>query len=278
MRSPGLIPLCLLLTPCAVSAQAPDDSLRFEVASVKPHVPAAGERPGSSFKGGPGTEDPGRITVINRMLSTLIIEAYGIRAYQLERPEWLAESRYDIAANVPPGATPAQAKAMMRNFLVERFDLKIRREMKDTAVYELVVAKDGLKMKPSDETQPSIAGPVAFDKLRTGGDGFPQLPPSAQTILEAFTPEGAKATGQRQPMSKIVTWLSDRADRPILDETGLRGTYDFSMTWNADQNDAGQDYGLLAATEKQLGLKLEPKKTPVEMLIVVSALKVPKEN
>ena len=271
-----LFSLCLI-PMCGALALTSDDSLTFEVASVKPHPPSAGGPAGSSFKGGPGTDDPGRITVINRMLSTLIIEAYGIRAMQLERPEWVAESRYDIVANVPPGATPAQAKAMMRNLLEQRFDLKIRREMKDLAVYEMVIGKDGLKMKPSDETRPA-SGPVAFDKLKTGGDGFPELPPSAQTILEYFTPEGAKVMCQRESMSKIVSWLSERADRPIINKTGLQGTYDFSMTWNPDQNDAGQDYGLLAATEKQLGLKLEPEKTPVEMLIVVSALRVPKEN
>ena len=281
MRIRVLLSLCLVPV-CGALAQTSDDSLTFEVASVKPHPPVAGEPAGSSFKGGPGTDDPGRITVINRMLSTLIIEAYGIRAFQLERPEWLTENRYDIIAKVPPGATAQQAKAMMRNLLVERFDLKIRREMRDVPVYAMVIAKDGLKMKPSADDPagqpPTPAGADVLDKMKTGGDGFFRPPPNVQTILESFNDEGAKATGQRQSLSKIATWLRARSDRPVIDETGLQGNYDFSVTWPPDQNQAGIDYGLAPAVEKQLGPKLEPRKMPSEMLIVVSALRVPKEN
>ena len=278
MRVSALIPLCRLLVAYSAVAQTPDDSLTFEVASVKPHPPSAGE-PGSSFKGGPGTDDPGRITVINRMLSTLVIEAYGIRAFQLESPAWLAENRYDILAKLPPGTTPQQAKVMMRNLLAERFDLKIRRETRDLPVYALVVAKEGLKMKPSKESQPPTpTDPSAFQKLKPGGDSFYQPPPNVQTILESYTSEGAKAIGQRQSLSRIVTWLTDSSDKPVINETDIQGNYDFTVTWTPDQNDAGIDYGLAPALEKQLGLKLEPRKMPTEMLIVVSALKIPKEN
>jgi uncharacterized protein (TIGR03435 family) len=281
VRVSAIIPLCLL-SGCGAFAQAPDNSLTFEVASVKPHPPAAGGPAGSSFNGGPGTSDPGRITVINRMLSTLIIEAYGIRAFQLERPAWVAENRFDIIAKVPPGTTPQQAKVMMRNLLVERFDLQIRREMRDVPVYAMVIAKDGLKMKPSVDNPagqpPTPADPNVFDKLKPGGDGFPQLPPSAQTIMLTSNGESSKAIGQRQSLSKIVAWLRAEADRPVIDETGLQGNYDFSVTWTPDQNGPGGDYAVIPAVEKQLGLKLEPRRMPTEMLIVVSALKVPKEN
>jgi len=277
MRISVLFPLCLLCV-CTARAQANDDSLTFEVASVKLHSPVD-EEAGSSFKGGPGTSDPGTITVINRMLRTLIIEAYGIHGYQIEHPAWVEEYRYDIVAKVPPGATPQQAKAMMRNLLVERFHLKIRRETRDLPVYALVVAKEGLKMKPSQEAQPpGPFDPSVLDHLKAGSDGFFRPPPNMQTVFTSYTDEGAKATGQRQSLSKIVTWLAARSDRPVIDETRLQGNYDFSLTWSPDQNDAGIDYGISFALEKQLGLKMEPRKLPTEMLIVVSALKVPTEN
>ena len=134
--------LCVLLLVVSTAfGQAIDRSLTFEVASVKLNPPHAGEPVGSKFSGGPGTSDPERITVINRMLRTLIIEAYGIRGYQIEHPAWLKENRYDIFAKVPPGTTPEEAKAMMRNLLKERFELKIRREMRDLPAYVLTVAK-----------------------------------------------------------------------------------------------------------------------------------------
>ena len=75
--------LLCLLSVCTVFAQQTVESLTFEVASVRPHPQVAGEPVGSSFNGCPGTSDPERITVINRMLRTLIIEAYGIRAFQI---------------------------------------------------------------------------------------------------------------------------------------------------------------------------------------------------
>jgi uncharacterized protein (TIGR03435 family) len=276
MRS--LCPL-LLLAASAAFSQTSDRRLTFEVASVKLNPPHDGEPVGSKFNGGPGTSDPERITVINRMLRTLIIDAYGIRGYQIEHPAWMQENRYDIFAKVPPGATPGEAKAMMRNLLDDRFDLKIRREMRDLPVYVLTVAKGGVKMKPSQEAQPAIsAESLASGRLKADGDGFTQLPPNVQTILESYTGEGAKATGQRQSIARIATWLAAHSDRPVIDETGLEGNYDFSFKWSPDQNGSGIDYGLPPAVEKQLGLKMESRKVPTEMLIVVSALKAPKEN
>ncbi len=283
MQVSALILLCLL-SVCGAFAQASDDSLTFEVASVKPHPLVAGEPAGSSFNGGPGTSDPGQITVINRTLRTLVIEAYGIRGFQIEHPQWVGDERFDIIAKVPPGTTPPQAKAMMRNLLVERFDLRIRRETRGLPVYALVVAKGGLKMKPSADDpagQPPAPaeGLIALDKLKTGSDGFRQLPPGAHTVMASYTADTAKVTGQKQPLSQLVSWLSSRvSDRPIIDETGLKGNYDFSMTWSLEYDGAGNDFGLFAALEQQLGLKMDPRKMPTEMLIVVSALRVPKEN
>jgi uncharacterized protein (TIGR03435 family) len=234
VRVSTVIALCLL-SVCGVFAQTPDDSRTFEVASVKPHPPVAGEPAGSSFKGGPGTDDPGQITVINRTLRTLVIEAYGIRGFQIEHPQWVGDERFDIIAKVPRGATPQQAKAMMRNLLVDRFDLKVRRETRDLPVYALVIAKGGLKMKPSVDDPagqpPTPSGPDVFDKMKMGGDGFFRPPPNVQTILDSFTSEGAEATGQKQSLPKIVAWLRDRSDKPVIDETSLQGNYDFSVTW-----------------------------------------------
>jgi uncharacterized protein (TIGR03435 family) len=266
----------VLILLFATAAAAQD----FDVASVKLHVPKAGEGNSSKMTGGPATEDPGRIVVTNRTLRTLIIEAYGIRNFQIEHPGWMGDLRYDIVAKVPAGASHQDSRVMMRKLLEDRFELKIRREMRDLSVYGLTIAKGGLKMTQSTATAPGVSGEnLDMSKLKTGSDGFSQLPAGAQTILTNYTAAGAKTIGARQTISKIVTWLTGEVDKPVFDETGLKGEYNFSMVWAPPHNqnlDTAAD--IFTALPKQLGLKLEPRKRPVEMLIVESGRKDPIEN
>jgi uncharacterized protein (TIGR03435 family) len=252
----------------------------FDVTSVKLHVPKDGEGNGSKMTGGPGTEDPGRIVVTNRTLRTLIIEAYGIRNFQIEHPEWMGDLRYDIIAKVPAGASHPDARIMMRKLLEERFELKIRHEKRDLSVYALTIAKGGIKMTQSAATTPGITGEnIDMSRLKTGSDGFSQLPAGAQTILTNYTQAGAKTIGARQTIPKLLTWLTNVVEKPVFDETGLKGEYNFSMVWappNNQNTDTATD--IFTALPKQLGLKLEPRKRPVEMLIVESGRKDPLEN
>jgi uncharacterized protein (TIGR03435 family) len=237
--------------------QTPDDSLTFEVASVKPRVPVAGAPTSSSMTGGPGTDDPGHITCSNRTLRTLIIEAYGIRGFQIEHPDWVGEARFDILAKVPRDATKQQARIMMRNLLAERFQLQIRREKRDLPVYALTAAKGGIKIKASAETTTE----------------------NSPGIVTSYRDGRASTIASRQSISKLLTWLTGMVDRPVLDTTGLKGDYDFNLTWSPDYSHNGDpNADLFPAVQQQLGLKLEPRKMPIDMLIVVSARKVPVEN
>jgi uncharacterized protein (TIGR03435 family) len=292
-------PVCLcLLAAAGACAQTQDASLTFEVASVKPHVPKPGkENSGSSQRGGPGTDDPGQITVDNRTLRTLIIEAYGLKGYQLVHPAWLGTERYDIVAKVAPGATKQQSRIMMRNLLVERFQLKFHREMKDLPVYELSVGKGGPKMKPS-ETQPLKPGetppndnPIELKKLKPGGEGFLEIPAGTKGMVTTFMPGRAQLTARKQTVKQLIAMIEDREDRPIIDVTGLTGDYDFTLLWSPEANDpalngidrnpavqAGDAPPLDYALEQQLGLKLTPKKAPTNMMIVDSAGKASIEN
>jgi uncharacterized protein (TIGR03435 family) len=278
---PQEVPMhALFLFPLLLCAQSPDDAVTFEVASVKTHIAAPGESTGSSQKGGPGTSDPGRIVATNRTLRTLVIEAYGIRGFQLEHPTWVGENRYDIVAKVPSGATHMQARTMMQNLLKERFHLEIRREKRERQVYALIASKNGPKLTQSASADPSAAPTeVDFSKLKTGGDGFPQAPAGAQTIMTTYMAGGkAKTTGLRQTMSKVVTWLTDVVNEPVINETGLKGEYDFSMVWNPNPDREGEvSVDIFAAVQQQLGLKLERRKMPIDMIVVVSALKEPVE-
>ncbi len=187
---------------------------------------------------------------------------------------------------------------MMRNLLVDRFQLKFPRELRDLPVYKLVVGKGGPKMKPSvtlpvnpSETPPA-EHPIDLQKLKTGSDGFLEIPPGTRGIVETFMPGKATLTARRQTVKQLITMLADRVDRPILDMTSLPGDFDFNLIWSPESTD--QAVGgvapsaasinepdapqLFDALERQLGLKLIPKKASTDMMIVDSANKVPIDN
>jgi len=123
----------------------------FEVASVKPSppVPPAGGVYFGPPRGGPGTPDPEQITWTYALMKTVLMTAYDVKNYQINGPAWLDSERYDIAVKIAPGATKEQVGVMWQNLLAERFGLKVHHESKEFQVSELVVGKDGAKLKPT---------------------------------------------------------------------------------------------------------------------------------
>jgi hypothetical protein len=164
---------------CAALAQT------FEVASVKPAAPITGNRIMVMMRGGPGTPDPGQITYTNVSLQNVLINAYGVKGFQISGPGWLDSERYDIVAKVPRGATKEQFMGMLQNLLAERFKLTLHREKKDLPMYALVVGKNGPKLKESvDGPAPKEGGPVdgpatTMGRVTMGKDGFPAMPPAS---------------------------------------------------------------------------------------------------
>jgi uncharacterized protein (TIGR03435 family) len=120
-------------------AQTPS-SQKFEVASVK--IVTSGS---AGVRGGPGTSSPERITYLGIPLMRLITQAYGVQAFQVSGPDWLWNERYEIIANLPPGTTKDDLKLMVQNLLAERFLLRLHLETKERPLYQLIVAKGGLK-------------------------------------------------------------------------------------------------------------------------------------
>ncbi len=290
---PGLTLTAFVAIAAALFGQTAQPPLTFEVASVKPHPSRPGEAAGSTESGGPGTKDPERIVIVNRTLRTLIITAYGIRGFQIEHPAWMGEKRYDIVAKVPAGASRQESRIMMRNLLAERFHVVIRRETRELPVYILTVDKNGLKMKSSGQDTSKPAAPTTTDpgksnRVTADKSGMPQLTPGEPGVFTIYTSGVARTVAQRQSISKILTLLSDYVDRPVLDGTGLKGEYDFTITWEPEGTQGAEAGSPLAggtiasslyeALQRQLGLKLEPRRAPIEMLVVVSADKVPVEN
>jgi uncharacterized protein (TIGR03435 family) len=268
------IVLLVAATACA-SAQSADASLTFEVASVRISGQAAtstasastASKSGASKSGAPSL-NPVRFSRRGVTLERLLLNAYSIPLPQLLiGPEWLDSNAYDIEALAPQGSTPEQQLVMLQNLLIERFALKIHRETRELPVYEMVVAKGVPKMPVSGPKSP--------------------LAPMQQRPLPLGVGRGAMTyLGERGTMEQFAARLAPYVQRPTINRTGLQGEYDVTLRWTpgaqappavaADAPDPG--ISIFSALQSQLGLKLDPKRGPVEVLVIDNVEKVPTEN
>jgi len=201
------------------------DKMEFEVASVKPAAPQAGARVLIGRQGGPGTPDPTRITYTNTALKQFILVAYNLKPYQITGPDWLDTERFDIVAKVPAGATKEQANVMMQNLLVDRFKLSFHTVTKELPLYELVVGKNGHKLKPpvkdtsaaapSPDSGPGRGGPPPLGK-----DGFPVIPPGGRGMMMMSMGGPLKIAANLQSMTDLADMLANQVGTPVVDKTG----------------------------------------------------------
>jgi uncharacterized protein (TIGR03435 family) len=229
----------------------------FEVASVKPNrIGSAGAEGATREK---VTTSPETLTMQNVSLQSCLKWAYGLRDFQISGPGWLATERYDISAKAAASTTEDQLRLMLKTLLTERFKLKTRIEKKDRPVYALVVAKNG-----------------------------PKLHKSATDGASDFGPAGGELVFRNFSMADLADRLSTRPfklDLPVFDEAGLAGRFDFALRLadNADElkhslERMEQGPSVFVFFQQQLGLKLETRKAPLDLLVVESAEKVPSGN
>ena len=247
----------------------------FEVASVKPSKSTGGR---VTMTGGPGSSDPGRISYTNITLRRVLLTAYDAKNYQLPGPEWLDTARFDITAKIPEGATKEQFQAMLRDLLATRFKMTIHRESKELPIYALVVAKNGSKIKPKPQDGASTGDEqVAGVQKDEGKDGFPVLSlPTAGLVIETRNGR-ARVTAKDVPLAKFADLLSGQVGRPVFNMTGLEGDYSFALYFTPESGDSSEPF-LFAAIQEQLGLKLEARKGPVELLVIDHIERIPTEN
>jgi uncharacterized protein (TIGR03435 family) len=261
--------------------------LTFEVASVKPSppvTPTGGVYLGPP-RGGPGTPDPEQIIWTYAQMKTILMTAYDLKNYQINGPAWLDTERYDIAVKIAPGVTKEQVGVMWRNLLAERFGLKVHHEPKEFQVSELVVAKDGPKLKETAEDL-SLPLPAGPPKLQNG-----QLlsPGSVMTIFP--DPKGAHAhwVVRAQDLTRLTSMLGNALGHPVLDKTNLTGSYDFSLDYAIDlpgappaehvSEQASEPMPTLVdAVQKELGLRLVPSKAQLDVIVIDKIDKVPTQN
>jgi uncharacterized protein (TIGR03435 family) len=237
--------------PPRMPAMAADADPTFEVATIKLSGP---DEHGPRF-----WFEPRRFSVIHTSVSNLVKFAYGLQQRQLAGvPDWVTSENYDISA-VPDGeGEPSikQWRSMVKKLMADRFQLKCHYEKRELTVYALTVAKTGPKMTRS-QGDPSLVAGLGFG------------PPGNFGATNATIADFAEAMGQVA------------LDRPVVDQTGLTGRFDFRLTWTPDEMQFGAVGGykpvaenpdappdLFTAMQQELGLKLESTKAPVDVLVI----------
>jgi uncharacterized protein (TIGR03435 family) len=287
--------------------RAPDETLEFEVASVKPNNSGEGRvmmrfLPGGAYE------------AINVTLRALIQQAHRMSERQvIGGPEWLETDRFDILAKSPPGAVQGEFPDRLRALLIERVNLKTHRETREMPIYALVLARSDGSLGPQIRRSPVDCSPGAAAAGRgragapppavTGAGGRQQMPMPAMPPLGSEPRPcgqmfgGNRVSGGGTTMAGIASMLQNNTGRIVQDRTGLAGAFDFDLEFTLDPALRGRGPGgglppqaenaaaradpdgvsIFTAVQEQLGLRLESTTGSVEVLVVDSADR-PKEN
>ncbi|MBS1855384.1 MAG: TIGR03435 family protein [Acidobacteria bacterium] len=275
----------------ALVALAQDAPPAFEVASIKQAAPQPQGRMMVRMGG-----DAGRVDYASVSLKDVLARAYNVKRFQITGPSWLDSERYDITAKVPDGVNPDKIPVMLQALLAERFKMQVHRETKEQSVYALIVGKSGPKLTKSEiETNPNAKPPIGPDgrPMPRGGRGM--------MMMQIGGPSGtAQMKATAITMGTFSDMLSNMLDRPVVDQTGILGNYDLTLDVSMEDmagmrkiavpppgaggpgmEHAPAEGGSAASiftSIQSLGLKLDPRKAPVEYLVVDRAEKVPTEN
>ncbi len=221
--------------------------------------------------------DPDLFSCDNCILSGLVTQAFDIRGYQLSAPGWMLSARFNISAKIPPGTTKEQFRLMLQNVLVERFKMTFHRDKKQIQAYELVVAKNGPKLKPSVEAPVlDVDAPPQPSPAKKDANGFPVLS-GGNGFRSGIAAERAGLHGDGT-VPEFAQELSTHVSPHVVDATGLDGRYDISLFWIPGDDLDNPGPTLTQALQEQLGLKLELKKGIVDIVVVDHMEKTPTEN
>jgi uncharacterized protein (TIGR03435 family) len=238
--------LCL---PWILLSQNADQQAAFEVASIKPADPQAGE---ASIK-----RSATRLTVLGYTPRMLIQWAYDVRDDRLiGQSKWLDSARYDIVALAPEQPRPGELQQMMQSLLKERFGLVIHHEQRNLPFFALVVDNGGPKVRVS-EAEPG---------------------PAKNSFSMA---EPGRLRGTEVTAAMLANVLSNQTGRSVQDFTGLKGIFDFRLEWSPDESSTDNADALpsiFTAVREQLGLKLEPRRGPVDVIVLDQLASSPHGN
>ena len=274
-----------LLSSIVAFGQSPSARPEFEVASVKKSAPAVAGQVNIGVH-----IDGAMVRYSTLPMRSYIRMAYRVSDYQVLGPDWLATENFDIAAKLPEGATRAQLPEMIQSLLAERFKLVLHRDEKEFPVYALVVAKNGPKLKESPpDSSPGAKGNVDVSVTAGRGGGVIYMGNGSTIGYGRDRLEAKKVT-----LSALAVAVERLLDRPVVDMTGIAGSYDFSLEYSWDEVRSLVRASSGGATElpanpdapgnsiftsvAAFGLKLEPRKAPIEVLVVDRIERTPTEN
>jgi len=242
----------------AASAAFPAGGPEFDVASLKPVILDGAD----TYRANLGSYRNGTVALTNVTLSEAMRFAYDITSDDLVAgPDWIKNKyvRFEITGKTTPSATRAEALLMLRTLLEDRFDLKLRKDPRTLSYFALTAPEGAGKMK-------AVPSPPAEQKTSLG---LGRIQHNNITML------------------LLATLIARFTRTPVVDQTNLPGNYDLTLEWardtslplpNAPPAEAPDGPSIAEAVQKQLGLKLEKRKGPIDVLVIDSARQVPKEN
>ena len=242
MRTVGIFG-CVLFAVSAISVGQTPPPLGFEAASVRPSLPGASSRFIMN-------ETAERLNYVNVPLKWIIGCAYQLQEPRVFGPDWLTDERYDIQATYPPETSASQRNGMFQNLLAERFKVAAHFETRDIPAYVLSSGKDAPTLQTTD------ARPTGHQMKINGA---------------------SRQITTKTSLGGLAVFLSGLLRMPVVDQTAIQGVFDITLEWIVDP--VSQMSGPIRdALATQLGLKLELKKTPLEVVVVDHAERIPTEN
>lgn len=259
---------------CITFGQQPPVKPKFEVATVRPADP----NPQNTVLVGMSA-DPSLVRYRNMTLRDAIRGAYKVRDFQIVGPDWMATLRFEVDAKMPAGAGTDQIPEMFQSLLEERFGLTFRRDPKEMQVYALLAGPDGPKLKEADMKAPNNQA------VAMGTDGKPR-----PLVYFGGSASSVTVTAPAASLLTLVGVTSRFTGKPLVDETGIEGLYDFKLTFAPEVTDSlppaagGNAAGpsepapTLSAAVKQYGLRIETRKEKIDMFVVTHLEKTPTDN
>jgi len=282
-----------MVCSCAWAQDPP--KLEFEVASVKSAEPIVA---GTTQVDIGMHIDGAQVRFTSLALRDLLRMAYRVKTYQVEGPEWIVSDRYDISAKLPDGAKRDQVPDMLQNLLRERFQITSHLTKKEFPVLGLVVAKNGLKVKQSAPDPESDAAAAAATNIEASGSAAGVSVSFGKGAYYKFADN--KFEFKHVTMAQVADSLARYEADPVLDMTNSPGYYDFVLSLSQEDYygmliRAAMSAGVqlppqalrmvemsngdsLAAAMESVGLRLERRKAPLDVLVVDKANKVPTSN
>jgi uncharacterized protein (TIGR03435 family) len=232
----------------------------FEVASIKPS-PEINSSKGPVFfgsRGGPGTESPARYWCNFCEVLDLVSQAYDVPEYRIVSTKRLPTDRFHVVATIAPGTTRAQFQLMLQNLLIERFGLKIYHDKRESRAYQLLISRQGAKLKPHVEGPP-------VEAKSTGEKALVGYHYRTQATLADF--------------AKVI---ENQLQKPVVDATGLAGKYDFDLSWSDGDLDAAEqsrsDLPTLLSAIRSLGLEIDSRKEQIDVIVIDDIAKSPTKD